>query len=109
MNATRETAPTEVAAATLTGYPAFAWSVENELERLKNRLLREALSQEPAVWLVAPLRRAANEAAAIAWLEPHPLLVFPELFAEYVVRARNRHRKTNLDQVLGLVLLREAA
>jgi hypothetical protein len=28
------------------------------------------------------LRRAANEAAALAWVTPYPLLVFPALFEE---------------------------
>lgn len=41
---------------------------------------------------VLGLRRAANEAAALAWLEPHPLLVFPTLFAEFADRARSRAR-----------------
>jgi hypothetical protein len=55
---------------------------EHPLEDLKRQLLREtlAVTEDPA--LVAPIRRAANEAAALASLEPLPLLVFPELFAE---------------------------
>jgi hypothetical protein len=28
------------------------------------------------------IRRAANEAAALAWVTPYPLLVFPVLFEE---------------------------
>ena len=54
---------------------------ETELERLKGRLLQQALQQaEPE--LAASLRRAANEAAALAWATWYPLLLFPTLFAE---------------------------
>jgi hypothetical protein len=55
---------------------------ENEFERLKVSLLSERLE---ALWkpeLSAQVRRAANEAAALAWVTPYPLLVFPVLFAE---------------------------
>ena len=74
----------------------------NELERLKHRLLRERLANESNGELTVPLRRAANEAAALAWVTTHPLLVFPALFDEkaritrrhferqLVVRARSR-------------------
>lgn len=55
---------------------------ETELEQAKARLLREALAERNLPAFNAPLRRAANEAAAIAWLTPYPLLVLPELFAE---------------------------
>lgn len=55
---------------------------QNRFERLKARLLTEQLEQawEPAS--NSALRRAANEAAALAWLTPYPLLVFPVLFEE---------------------------
>jgi hypothetical protein len=62
----------------------FPRVMENDLERLKNRLLRDTINDGAAASLHAPLRRAANEAAAIAWLEPFPLLVFPTLFTEKV-------------------------
>jgi hypothetical protein len=73
-----------------------------ELERLKQRLLRARLADESNGELTVPLRRAANEAAALAWVTTHPLLVFPALFDEkaritrrqferqLVVRARSR-------------------
>lgn len=60
----------------------FRETGETELERLKNTLLRELLAANPDVQFNAPLRRAANEAAALAWLTPYPLLVLPELLAE---------------------------
>lgn len=60
---------------------------ETELERLKNRLLLRALNNlgEPA--LTPQVRRAANEAAALAWVTPYPLLTFPELFEEKIESA----------------------
>ena len=54
---------------------------ETELERLKNTLLVELLNDaEPK--RNGYVRRAANEAAALAWVTPYPLLVFPALFEE---------------------------
>src|SRR5262245_58748094 len=55
---------------------------EDELERLKGRLLRLRLNENGVPELHVRLRRAANEAAALAWASSFPLLVFPELFAE---------------------------
>jgi phage regulator Rha-like protein len=60
----------------------FRANLETEFERLKNRLLAEHLATASRAELNAPLRRAANEAAALAWVSFFPLLVFPELFAE---------------------------
>ena len=61
------------------------WATEeNELERLKARLLRRELARAIGLELNAPLRRAANEAAALAWVTTVPLLVFPTLFEEKV-------------------------
>jgi hypothetical protein len=60
----------------------FRGTQETELDRLKARLLRETLLQTPDERLWASLRRAANEAAALAWFTPFPLLFFPVLFEE---------------------------
>ncbi len=54
----------------------------DEFERLRERLLAEQLKLTPEPTLNAPLRRAANEAAALAWISFHPLLLFPVLFEE---------------------------
>jgi hypothetical protein len=53
-----------------------------ELENLKARLLRQMLAgvTDPARNIV--FRRAANEAAALAWLTTCPLLLFPVLLEE---------------------------
>ena len=60
----------------------FRASLESEFERLKSRLLAETLDEAEQPGLNAPLRRAANEAAALAWVTFYPLLVFPALFEE---------------------------
>lgn len=73
---TRFTLPT-----TATNAP-FRTNLETEFERLKNRLLAETLDEAEQPELNAPLRRAANDAAALAWVTFYPLLVFPALFEE---------------------------
>ena len=60
----------------------FRITQETEFERLKNRLLTERLLATAKPELNVPLRRAANEAAALAWVTFYPLLVFPALFEE---------------------------
>ena len=55
---------------------------ETELERLKSRLLVERLVETFEPEFNRQLRRAANEAAALAWVTAVPLLVFPALFEE---------------------------
>ena len=68
----------------------FRATEENELERLKNRLLREELENATESEWNARLRRAANEAAALAWATAVPLLVFPGLFEEKVRTAQGQ-------------------
>ena len=65
----------------------FRASLENEFERLKNRLLTEQIETAEQPQLNVPLRRAANEAAALAWVTLYPLLVFPALFEEKTTAA----------------------
>ena len=60
----------------------FRATQETEFERLKSRLLARQLAGAPAPELNPPLRRAANDAAALAWATLYPLLVFPVLFEE---------------------------
>jgi len=55
---------------------------ESEFEKLKLQLLEERLSQDLDRPTNSYLRRAANEAASLAWVTPYPLLVFPALFEE---------------------------
>jgi len=69
----------------------FRLAQEAELESLKKRLLREALEETSArPDLNLAYRRAANEAASVAWLSSFPLLFFPALFAERASEARER-------------------
>ena len=55
---------------------------EDHFERLKTRLVEKRLETLWEPGLNARVRRAANEAEALAWVTPYPLLVFPVLFAE---------------------------
>jgi hypothetical protein len=74
----------------------FRANLESEFERLKNRLLAEQLDAVEQPALNAPLRRAANEAAALAWVTFYPLLVFPTLFeekSEAAIRQVNRQAR----------------
>ena len=65
----------------------FSANLESEFERLKARLLAEQLDLAENPGLNAPIRRAANEAAALAWVTFYPLLVFPTLFEEKIEAA----------------------
>ena len=65
----------------------FRAAQETEFERLKDLLLAQQLTQAPTPGLGPPLRRAANEAAALAWVTPFPMLVFPVLFEEKIEAA----------------------
>ena len=60
---------------------------ETELDRLKDRLLLGRLQGVYERNTALYLRRAANEAAALAWVTPYPLLVFPGLFEEKITAA----------------------
>ncbi|HWX22304.1 MAG TPA: hypothetical protein VN578_20580 [Candidatus Binatia bacterium] len=87
--------PTEFAAETgfevKPVFPApFRAVQESRFERLKNRLVTERLEQSWEWEFGSQVRRAANEAAALAWVTAYPLLVFPVLFEEKAEVAR-RH------------------
>ena len=84
------------------GPPApFRATQETEFERLKNQLLALQLAGLTKPELNTPLRRAANEAAALAWVTLYPLLVFPVLFEEKTataVRQTERQARIYADQ-----------
>jgi len=65
----------------------FRATQEDEFERLKNRLLTETLLATGRPEMNTAIRRAANEAAAFAWVTFYPLLLFPGLFEEKLHRA----------------------
>ncbi len=77
---------------------------EDELEQLKNRLLADRLGEAWSADDNSQMRRAANEAAALAWLTKYPLLVFPVLFEEKVdaslVRAEQQDRVRRISREL---------
>ena len=83
----------------------FRATQETELERLKNRLLQEELEELPNPALNAYLRRAANEAAALAWVTEVPLLVFPTLFEEKARTAMLQAKKQESVRRRSLELL----
>src|SRR5207302_8995016 len=55
---------------------------ETIFEPLKERLLVARLEEAVDSQLEAPLRAAASDAAALAWVTSYPLLVYPVLFEE---------------------------
>jgi hypothetical protein len=71
----------------------FRANLENEFERLKAQLLAEKLFLAKSPKLYAPLRRVANEAAAVAWATLFPLLVFPVLFEEKIEALKRQTRR----------------
>ena len=71
----------------------FRGALETELEQLKERLLGPLLNASTDPAQGAPLRRAANEAAGLAWFTPFPLLVFPTLLEEKAASARRQHER----------------
>ncbi len=111
MNLRTETGPTPPWHRAVAPEPPapFTQTEENDLERLKNRLLQNALAGVSSPLMAAPIRRAANEAAALAWLEVHPLLVFPALFEEKVKAARRSAHKQQLIRARSSGLLTTAA
>jgi hypothetical protein len=68
----------------LAGSGNYRDEIESRFESLKRALLEAKLSElwETGTGKLSQLRRAANEAASLAWITPYPLLVFPELFSE---------------------------
>jgi hypothetical protein len=77
----------------------FPAGQENGLEKLKSALLTQALEHVWDAELNSSIRRAANEAAAVAWVNPFPLLVLPVLFEEKVDAAvRHLERQAEIRQ-----------
>jgi hypothetical protein len=63
------------------------------LDELKERLLRGLLTTVADPEQNARLRRAANEAAALVWLSPFALLLFPTLMEEKAQTALQQGRR----------------
>ncbi len=83
----------------------FRGPLEMELEQLKERLLQPMLKGSAGPAQCVPLRRAANEAAGLAWITPFPLLVFPVLLEEKVAAAQRReaHQRQVREKTEGLL------
>jgi len=80
-----------------------------ELEQLKQSLLQQRLAQAIQQPDLDPAyRRAAQDAASLAWLTPYPLLFLPLLFEEKAEEARRhtfRQRKVLKRTSPGKVLV----
>lgn len=74
------------------------------LEEFKQRLLLETARARSDSATLSCLRRAAEEAASLAWTTPYPLLVLPELFAEKAAEAcvRSQRQRDIRQRSLGL-------
>ena len=83
-------------------------TAEEELERLKARLVRPLLDPVKDPELGTALQRAANEAASVAWFTPFPLLVFPTLLEEKAARARRQQERQKQIRKRSQGLLEEA-
>lgn len=79
------------------------------LERLKDRLLRELLQKTTDAEENTLLRRAANDAAALAWATNYPVLLFPTLLEEKARGALLQHEHQARVRQRSLNLLSKAA
>lgn len=79
---------TRFALPVVTAAPTYRGAVEGELDRLKERLLAAELARTTNLEMNVLLRRAANDAVALVWLTPFPLLLLPALFEEKARVAR---------------------
>jgi len=87
----------------------FRAAQTTELERLKDRLLLQLLQGITDPEQNTLLRRAANDAAALAWATPYALLLFPALLEEKARAALLQHRRQEQVRQRSLDLLANAA
>ncbi len=88
------------ASETISARSGFEWALgshvpcrgplEAQLDELKERLLGGFLKEVADQELIRDLRRAATEAAALAWYTACPILVLPILLEEKVLAALKR-------------------
>jgi hypothetical protein len=83
----------------------FRATRETVLDQLKDRLLLRELDELTDPGFNGYVRRAANEAAALAWVTPYPLLVFPTLFEEKARTALRQAERQNSVRQRSLELL----
>ena len=80
-----------------------------ELDQFKNRLLQELPGLAESTKLSTVFRRAANEAAALVWLTPYPLLLLPVLLEEKVQSARRQVERQRQIRRRSLAMLEAVA
>lgn len=88
--------------------PGFRAAQETELEQLKHRLLSGMLNETPEPRYNAPLRRAANDAASLAWATEYPLLFLPVLLEEKAQVARKQARREERIQARSRLIIYRA-
>jgi hypothetical protein len=86
----------------------FRAVLENQLERLRERLLRQALEENLGAGAAVALRWAARDAAALAASTAYPLLILPELFAEKARAALARSTRQELIRERSRMLMEAA-
>ena len=81
--------------------------LESRFQTLHDQLLNEVLEAAPVARAEELVKRAATEAAGLAWTTPYPTLVFPVLFAEIEsnLRVRARRQDRIASQSRGLLEL----
>ena len=110
MNANYSRVPTEFAPEIrfdVTPVPVapFRATLETRFDHLKEQLLMERLGQLKDRGFNSQVRRAANEAAALALVTPYPLLLFPSLFEERTQKILDCDERENQVAQPGLELL----
>jgi hypothetical protein len=88
---------------------SFRATLETELDRLKNRLVLNYLSEFAEPEFNRLLRQAANEAAALAGTSAYPLLLLPSLLEEKAREARRQVALQNVIRSRSELLLPEVA
>jgi hypothetical protein len=71
----------------------FQVATPSELEKLKDRLLQQLLERARQPEQNVLLRRAANDALALAWATPYPVLFFPALLEEKAATALVQYQR----------------
>ena len=87
----------------------FRAAEPTELDKLKDRLLRGLLGKTSLPAENLALRRAANDAAALAWVTRYPLLVFPTLLEEKARAALRQVQRQELVRERSQHILLKAA
>jgi hypothetical protein len=87
----------------------FRATEELDVERLKRQLLTDWLNRVETAEELALIRRAANEAAAVAWLSPYPLLVLPLLLEEKAHKAAAQAKRQRQIRERSRLLLTQVA